>query len=408
MIKIRIEKVDQLREEYYLLLKKTVVSRLGYFDIALDHVICEGANIGKSVDATVRAGTKRILSIMQDIKVDKKEFEGKKFAAAVQKYALPAKTLAGVDLELLKDLIKTLCDLRNEKLYLLLTCPPDQLEKHNLDLINDFKLGSVHLKLLSIPFNYELNDEIANLIKIFFRTKNLVRYCPYCNQDPAMYSGLANGRTIRVHQLDHFYDKATRPLLCYSMFNLVPGDWTCNSLDKGTKPFTFDGHLNPYSEGFGADMVFGSDNIGTLRPMSKVKLNIPYSVGSEKRRRMIGDRMDVDETHSIGNINVFGLKAKYNDVQVVSEAEKVQRLVIDNWNNLGSLKDFLAKMPVASAYERYKQWYEFAVRAPFEEADFNDQRYSKLFRDLHDEFFKNDKQEHNDVIREIIGIPTSR
>jgi hypothetical protein len=402
MIKIRIPKDNTLTDEYYDLLKKAVIIRVNCFEAALDHVISLGANIDPKVDVSIRAATKRILSLIFDEKVDKKEFAGKKFAKGVQTHAARALVVANSDFKDLKNFTTILKDLKNNQLKLLLTCPPDQLENHNLDLISNHSLGAVHLKLLSIPFNYEANDEIADLIKGFFRSRNLVKYCPYCNQDPAMYSGHTNGRTIRVHQLDHFYDKATNPLLCYSVFNLIPGDWNCNSINKGTKPFTFEGHLNPYSEGFGADMTFRADNIGTIRPLSRIDLDIPRSVDAKKRKRMIGDGTTIDETHAIGNINVFGLETKYNDDHVVSEASKVQRLFIDTGNNLGSLKDFIAKLPVANAYKSYKDWYELAVRTPFEEVDFNDQRYSKLFRDLHDDFFINDKQPHNQKIRDLI------
>lgn len=77
-----------------------------------------------------------------------------------------------------------------------------------------------------------------------------VNVCPYCNIN-ATYTVITSGnKKIARPEFDHFYDKATYPILALSFYNLIPSCHTCNSTLKKTEKFTNATHINPYSESF--------------------------------------------------------------------------------------------------------------------------------------------------------------
>lgn len=75
-----------------------------------------------------------------------------------------------------------------------------------------------------------------------------VTVCPYCNRNYTFTVKSKNGSTRP--QFDHFYDKATYPILALSFYNLIPSCPTCNSSTKGRKQFSLKTHIHPYVEGF--------------------------------------------------------------------------------------------------------------------------------------------------------------
>jgi len=81
-----------------------------------------------------------------------------------------------------------------------------------------------------------------------------VNVCPYCNRNYTFTIKSKNGSTRP--QFDHFYDKATHPILALSFYNLIPSCATCNATMKGTKPFSLATHAHPYVEGFGKKARF--------------------------------------------------------------------------------------------------------------------------------------------------------
>lgn len=75
-----------------------------------------------------------------------------------------------------------------------------------------------------------------------------VTVCPYCNRNYTFTVRSKNGSTRP--QFDHFYDKATYPILALSFYNLIPSCPTCNTSIKGRKQFSLTTHVHPYVEGF--------------------------------------------------------------------------------------------------------------------------------------------------------------
>jgi len=77
-----------------------------------------------------------------------------------------------------------------------------------------------------------------------------VNVCPYCNLNATYTVFTQDGKKITRPEFDHFYDKATNPILALSFYNLIPSCHTCNSTLKGREEFSHETHLNPYSDSF--------------------------------------------------------------------------------------------------------------------------------------------------------------
>ncbi len=81
-------------------------------------------------------------------------------------------------------------------------------------------------------------------------SKLQVNVCSYCSLN-ATYTVIVEGnRKITRPEFDHFYDKATYPILALSFYNLIPSCHICNATLKGSEKFSIETHLNPYSESF--------------------------------------------------------------------------------------------------------------------------------------------------------------
>ena len=404
MIKIELSNISSMQSDYYKLVSPLVLSRLQNLKTALEHFNAPSRISLPIKDfRQIKTISRKLIQLCLNKKIPEIRFSKANYSRTMIYYASRAKRAGVVNHKYIYGLIELLTDPMSMQLRELLTCEAAFLSKTNLKLEKSYSIsGSAERKAISLAFDYEVYAEISNVIRGYFRRLNLVNYCPYCNQDPAMYSGLRSGKTVRVHQLDHFFDKASHPLLCYSLFNLVPGDWNCNSINKRSIPFSSDLHLNPYVDGFGKTMCFepNYDQIGSS--MLEINLTIDKSAPKDHQKQLLGSRFLIDENEIEGNINVFALQSKYNYPEVKLEAAKVHRKFLNNVNNITTLKNFINALPVHSAYDLYKYWYEEEIRTPFESKDFNRQRYSKLFRDLHDFILSKDSQFHNDKIRDII------
>jgi len=77
-----------------------------------------------------------------------------------------------------------------------------------------------------------------------------VNVCPYCNINATYTVIKEDNKKITRPEFDHFYDKATHPILALSFYNLIPSCHSCNSTLKGSQEFSNETHINPYSESF--------------------------------------------------------------------------------------------------------------------------------------------------------------
>ncbi len=77
-----------------------------------------------------------------------------------------------------------------------------------------------------------------------------VNVCPYCNINSTYTVIKEDNKKITRPEFDHFYDKATNPILALSFYNLIPSCHTCNATLKGSGEFSMKSHLNPYADSF--------------------------------------------------------------------------------------------------------------------------------------------------------------
>jgi hypothetical protein len=75
-----------------------------------------------------------------------------------------------------------------------------------------------------------------------------VNVCPYCNINSTFTVIEEENKKITRPEFDHFYDKATNPILALSFYNLIPSCHICNATLKGSEEFSMKTHINPYSD----------------------------------------------------------------------------------------------------------------------------------------------------------------
>lgn len=75
-----------------------------------------------------------------------------------------------------------------------------------------------------------------------------INVCPYCNENVTYTINKYSGE-IRP-EFDHFYDKATYPVLSLFFYNLIPCCHICNATLKGSEKFSISSHIHPYSDSF--------------------------------------------------------------------------------------------------------------------------------------------------------------
>jgi hypothetical protein len=402
VIRIPISNQKKFKEAYLKEVSDAAAVRLKMLKISIDHVKGPASSLDKGFKMYSPV-TRQLVNMVRKPTLPKADFEKNKYDATMLNWQSGATAILAIDLTPIRKLADELSSSRRDLLDRLLTAKPKRLKKTVEELLVDYKIDIKKdkvLDVLKLAFDYSypnVNDKITG----FFRAQNLVTYCPYCNQDSAIYSATPRKTTADLHQLDHFFDKATNPLLAYSVFNLVPCDWKCNAINKHDNQFDDEFHLNPYTDGFGKSVKFiplrdKKDEI------QEIELSITVDRNSDRHKQLIGDNDEINEQLKHGNINVFKLKTKYNRKDLREEASKVLRLFLHTAKNNRSIHTKIAALGLSASFRNYKDWYEEQVRAPFQEKNFHQQRYSKLYRDLHDAIFEADTRLQNLPVQEII------
>ena len=135
----------------------------------------------------------------------------------------------------------------------------------------------------------------------FFRELN-IRTCSYCNRH---YTFTLDDKTAKVSpEYDHFYDKASYPLLAVSFYNLVPSCHTCNHA-KRNNPVK----VNPYFSGFKRKFELQNEE-GERMPINEI---INQKKGGRIGFGKLGESPDEKkrEKDEQCNIDTFGLKGLY-------------------------------------------------------------------------------------------------
>jgi hypothetical protein len=120
-----------------------------------------------------------------------------------------------------------------------------------------------------------------------------IEVCPYCNLlEVFVYQDA--GRHLAIVSYDHFYDKATYPYLCLSLYNLIPSCSVCNENFKHGLAFTIDSHLHPYLDCYNSTNTF---NHNYIDDETAYAITIHYATDDERSQAYNND---------------FGLQERYN------------------------------------------------------------------------------------------------
>ncbi|WP_167596474.1 hypothetical protein [Leeuwenhoekiella sp. ZYFB001] len=391
MIKIKLENPKQVEKEYFEKISSKLIKRITCVKKAIDHLNGFPVNIGVGEIDFIKNAT---ISIIKEIDPDNEIRVGKKYSTrdfnadvyttSLNTYIQSNNNLNNAQLTRISNLFNKLLLNDSVKLKRLLKCNASQLKNTS----NEFTLGLTlpdDLFYIKLAFNYKQHSEIANLVREFFREKNFIEYCPYCNLDKIKYIADSKENAAASHDLDHFFDKARFPLLCYSIYNLVPSDTTCNQTNKGTIEFTNDYHLNPYLDGFNKSLIFTSVLSGVRNPRYKVVLKSEVNQTSPEYKRIFGKYSHPDDK-SFGNVNAFKLKARYEDEthQALFIASKLD---LHDKGYLYSITKYFKLLAKGKLSDSYMKYYEYTFATPFDEVNFQNFKYAKFNRDLHDQYF---------------------
>jgi hypothetical protein len=401
MISIILKDSQNQRQKYLDMVGASVMVRLQNMQRSIGHLDGTITAANDQEDFTgYKSTTEALVALTATTGYD---FNSAKYVKSIKKYIDGADKLPGLALTRISAFLKYLTEADGNELDALLLCAPLELAKKNKKLIVDFDLGAgIEAQMVKIAFDYDDVPKIGGVIRTFFREENLVTFCPYCNKGDAIYIDTEYDNAAEIHQLDHYFFKADHPLLCYSFFNLVPADVNCNGkINKGSIRFDDNFYLNPYSGGFGQALTFKL--IGTGKNISQIELVLKGSKGVKLFDQMVGTSGIIDERTRSGNINVFKLKDRYNDEYTWKKAGKAVVKVQKKAAERRSLKDFFKRMNKDVKVATHLTWYDDVYDGCFHPVSFNDERYAKLYRDIHDAVFNKDTRHVNNVIRLLIS-----
>jgi hypothetical protein len=344
------------------------------------------------------------VNLSSSSKIPAQQFQKRKYIGTIQKYFAGTTKHDSNVLNAVESFVDFLLDNDCSELNNLLLCDPDNLLSMNDNLENKYGVGSgMELKIMKIVFNYSGDDTIKGIVKQFFYKENLALCCPYCNIGDTTFVPDDNHGSAAIHELDHYFEKAGHPFLCYSFFNLIPADGNCNgSINKGGTKFNDVYYINPYKEGFGRAFKFKPVTNGTT--IQSFQLIVEGSPGDRFFDGMLGVTGKIDPNSKSGNINVFKLNAKYNnDKELLKSAAKIAGKISKRAAGRRSLLAFLKRLGKDIAQDAHITWYEYEIDRPFKDEDFNQKPHSKLYRDIHDHIFDNEGHRFNEDIKKIIA-----
>lgn len=403
MIKIQISNIEEFKSDYLLKVRDEVIKRITYLKYSVSHLI-DPNNISNDEMANAKHSTKHIIDLIRDRKISIDDLVVAKYKNTLLTYTTGF-TITPINLNPLLNFLNYLLDDANGSLNDLLICAPENLLTKNTTLLNDHRINSaININILKNAFLYD--STIGEKAREFFHEKNIVDFCPYCNLTRALFSvNPVTGKIADQHQLDHFFDKATYPLLSLSLFNLIPSDSVCNTTNKRTTHFTDELHLNPYISGYKNDVKFEPIMDGFGNRVLGIDVKLKVNRNSLRWKQLIGDKDDIHLAPEHGNINVFQIHTKYNFNDIYTQTSELIQLFRDLASNEKSLKDILDMVQENEddSYENFKTWYKRYVRTSFHQKDFGKSEKSKLNRDLLDYVFENNPQNFHESINDILN-----
>jgi hypothetical protein len=400
MIKIHISNVEQRKLDYKDAITNGVAIRVSVLSKSLSHLNGVAVNFDSGDFRRFKAVTKNIFEIIEDTVAMPDGRKG--YVNTINNYIRAQNHLGDINIHGLIQFCDDMLADDNEQLSELLVCEAAILMTKNTRLLRHYGLDTVkNIAVLKLAFDYEKYDaDISSHIRGYFRDKELVKFCPYCNTKAAVHSVNAGGEVIDSYQLDHFYDKARYPLLSYSFFNLVPSDHTCNVTNKGVTKFTDDYHINPHLSGFTDQIKFIPIGLNADYDVDLIDLVILEAQGSVLYRKINGNNRPEQEIGDLGNLNVFKIRSKHSGEN--HRARTILKTLNTNNTYRKHLKKHLRSLTGLDIKDSYKIWYEKELGVCFDPLNFNDKAYSKFSRDIHDHYYSMNRTMINSYIIELM------
>ena len=135
-----------------------------------------------------------------------------------------------------------------DKLDDILIGKPGELLEVNEELLPYINSSSDIEKTIKYVFHYDtFTTKATSRYDAYQLAESLdIRTCPYCNRNYTSTVKTKKGKKLTRPQFDHYFDKATYPLLALSFYNLIPCCSICNTGIKKTTSMSLEEHLHPY------------------------------------------------------------------------------------------------------------------------------------------------------------------
>ena len=399
MIKIQINNEQQKKVDYTNAITTLVANRVSILRQSLTHLSGGGINFSTGDFRSFKAVARAIVSIVGDPITIPKGRTG--YINSITNYIANANKLGNINIAGLIQLCDYLLANNEQHLRNILVEDADNLLNLNTNILNNHAINTAqNIEVIKLAFDYQAYDEISTPIKTYFRTNGFTKNCPYCNLESVIHQVNKSGRVVRSLELDHFYDKARHPLLCYSLFNLIPSDHHCNTTNKGTTQFNDTYHLNPHYMGYIDRISFVPVGLTTSYKVNKIEITISEPPATPFYRRINGNNQPNVEHGDMGNLNVFQIRSKYENE--IHRASSLLKIFQKENKQLKHLKKYFKALNTLNRKANYIKWYEEELNVRFNPPDFNDKAFSKFCRDIHDYYYMKNKSLFNRYIVELI------
>ncbi len=401
MIKIQIDNIQQRKQEYIDAITDLVAFRVSVLHQSLSHLNGAVVDFNTGHFASFKPVTKNIFEIVGDKINMPNGRDG--YINTIDNYLANPNHIGNINIAGLIQFCDDMLANNNQQLSELLVCEAADLMNHNRATLNNNDLDTAeNIAVIKLAFDYRrYNAKISSPIREYFREKEFVKFCPYCNTKTAHHIVNAGGEVVDSYELDHFYDKARYPLLSYSLFNLVPSDHTCNVTNKRDIQFTDEYHINPHLSGYTDQIKFVPVGLNPAYEVDRIELNISETPSSVLYKKINGDNLSTIDQGEFGNLNVFKIRSKHLNEK--HRAKTIFKTLDTNNSYLKHINKYLQSMTGLNIKDSYKKWYEKELNVCFNPINFNDKAYSKFGRDIHDHYYNLNRTVLNGYIIELIN-----
>ncbi|WP_456480592.1 hypothetical protein [Nautilia sp.] len=194
-----------------------------------------------------------------------------------------------------------------------------------------------------------------------------VNTCPYCNITSIYTVINENNEKIVRPEFDHFFDKATYPILSLSIYNLIPSCHQCNSNLKHTKSFNLDEYIHPYIDDIDKKIKF---------KLKFCNVKFYHSIdGFEIEIQNINNSIKVEN-----HLKVFKIKERYSCLKDII-LELIQKKYIYNESYL----DELFKKYEGTFFKNIEDLKRLISGGYISESEINKRPLSKFIKDISEE-----------------------